>query len=208
MLRISQAASSDAGTGGAVWPAASVTCRWLARHADPLQGTSVLELGCGTGACGLFAAGLGAKRVLLTDNSESVLQNARRNIADCAMQTGSCYVEAQRLSFGDSTLPAGRFDWVLASDCVYGTEWKALAQTLRALLLRQADSPPRVILAIPHRHPGALLSESFLANAKGLRLVTLDVERAPEHNGGQRSSEAGAPTETVAVHVVEVKLDR
>jgi hypothetical protein len=38
--------------GGTVWPCAAALCRWL-RSGASLDGASVLELGAGTGACGL-----------------------------------------------------------------------------------------------------------------------------------------------------------
>ena len=43
------------------------------KHADDVAGASVLELGSGTGACGLYAAALGASRVVLTDGREGLL---------------------------------------------------------------------------------------------------------------------------------------
>ena len=43
---------------------------------------TVLELGCGTGAVGLVAGGLGAKRVALTD-LDSLLQYVDENIQVC-----------------------------------------------------------------------------------------------------------------------------
>ena len=66
-VRLEQSSWDDAGTGGVVWPAARALCRWQADLAEELVGARVLELGAGTGACGLFAAGLGASSVCLTD---------------------------------------------------------------------------------------------------------------------------------------------
>ena len=58
------------GTGGAVWPAAGALCRLL--RGQRLDGLSVLELGTGTGAVGLYAAGCGARSVVLTDADASL----------------------------------------------------------------------------------------------------------------------------------------
>ena len=44
--------------GGEVWPAATALCAWLANHTAAVQGTRVLELGAGTGVCGIYAAAL------------------------------------------------------------------------------------------------------------------------------------------------------
>ena len=72
-----------ASVGGTVWPAAATLCTWMRAHAEDVKGASVLELGSGTGACGLYAAALGASRVVLTDGREGLkaLQddNFRRN---------------------------------------------------------------------------------------------------------------------------------
>ena len=53
--------------GGTVWPCAAAMCRWLADNGDEaVHGKSVLELGSGTGACGLFAAASGAAAIDVT----------------------------------------------------------------------------------------------------------------------------------------------
>ena len=62
--------------GGRLWPSAAALCRWMRGEAS-LRGARVLELGCGTGACGLYAAhcgaAVGAAEVLL----EPRVQRAR-----------------------------------------------------------------------------------------------------------------------------------
>ena len=57
--------------GGRLWPSAAALCRWMRGEAS-LRGARVLEIGCGTGACGLYAAHCGATEVLLTDGSETL----------------------------------------------------------------------------------------------------------------------------------------
>ena len=58
---------------------AHVLCREMAAHPSAVAGAAVLELGAGTGVCGLLAARLGAARVVLTDYTDGVL----RNLRDC-----------------------------------------------------------------------------------------------------------------------------
>jgi hypothetical protein len=55
------------------WPRLSQLGFHVGKHADDVAGASVLELGSGTGACGLYAAALGASRVVLTDGREGLL---------------------------------------------------------------------------------------------------------------------------------------
>jgi predicted nicotinamide N-methyase len=71
------------GVGGKMWRSAGALCRWQLARQDEIRGARVLELGSGTGASGLFAAGLGASAVLLTDGQEELVplleRNAQRN---------------------------------------------------------------------------------------------------------------------------------
>jgi len=140
--------------GGSVWPCASVLCTWLHNNEQLVCGASVLELGSGTGACGLYASGLGASRVLLTDGSEGLLQliaaNRERN---ARLLPSTSRVDIEQLQWNDVPAPAGPWDLVIGSDVTYGYEpdaQVALAATLSELL-RAAGSSPRVLLAHQHR---------------------------------------------------------
>ena len=85
------------GTGGRVWHSAQAMCHWL--HQRLPAGARVLELGSGTGAVGIFCAGLGASHVALTDEREELLalaaHNWRRNAGLVAHAT--CDVQVGRL---------------------------------------------------------------------------------------------------------------
>lgn len=148
-----------------MWPSAAALCMWLRDSAqDAIEGSSVLELGCGIGAVGVYAAGLvGAARVTLTDGgSDALLQLAQQNIeanqraGNIPASTEAC---VHRVLWGDESLASlaflgsGRWDWILGSDLTYS--WKAhralvgtLARLLRARLRRKS---PRAILAHEHR---------------------------------------------------------
>ena len=146
----------DAGVGGEVWPAAEILCRFLRdQMAAEMRGARVLELGAGVGACGLYAAGLGASRVLLTDAAyssnleepSSIRSLCARNVkANAHLFADGARVDLMRLVWGGSTLPSmGTYDFIIASDVTYwqtaiGSEEEAhqavydLASTLKALL--------------------------------------------------------------------------
>ena len=108
------------GTGGAVWPAAEVLARWLLDERKTVQGARVLELGSGTGAVGLFAAGCGASSVLLTDGDASLCSLAADNARDNAALMPDATVTTTRYRWGGSVEAlGGPFDLALASDLTY-----------------------------------------------------------------------------------------
>ena len=134
-----QAPGMQAGIGGKLWPASSALCRWMRDEAQ-ISGAHVLELGCGTGACGLYAAALGASSVMLTDRSEDelVLQIATDNVRRNRGLVGErCLVRAHDWGEVDAqylnllTLPP-RLDFVLGSDL---TNWGFLPDRSGATVL-------------------------------------------------------------------------
>ena len=94
------------------------------------------QLGSGTGAGGLYAAGLGASRVVLTDGGPPALlslceRNVRASLrrfrrrADAGLDAGlgDPDVSVEPLRWGDVAsaggLPSGEWDWVIGSDVTY-----------------------------------------------------------------------------------------
>ncbi len=79
-------------TGHITWDGAIMLAKYLERrHAvsSLMAGTTILELGAGTGFVGLACAALGAKRVFLTDLAYALpiaSQNLARNVAAGSMQ--------------------------------------------------------------------------------------------------------------------------
>ena len=106
-------------TGALMWDGAWVLARFLeslcARRPGAMAGRRVLELGAGTGFCGLAARALGAGEVVLTDVDEA-LPLLRRNVR--AAEGGGLRVE--RLEWGGEVgHVAPPFDVVLCSEVVY-----------------------------------------------------------------------------------------
>ena len=160
----------DAGVGGRVWSSAPVLCEWLRDNLRP--GDACLELGSGTGAVGLFAAGCGASRVVVSDGGPPALLVL---LADNVRANNIRVVDVAELRWdADAVLPDGPFDWIFASDVTYDDDAHApLADTLRALLVRaqrDGEPAPRVIIAEEHGAPleapataGLFLDEAFEA---------------------------------------------
>ena len=124
------------------------------------------------GACGLYAAALGAERVLLTDGSESLLALLKANRdantallgantalgAKARRPTSRDRVEVVRLLWGAAAEPppAGPWQLILGSDLTYAGAHAELAATLSTLLLGAGEGagapmPPRVVLSHEHR---------------------------------------------------------
>ena len=134
---------SDVWLGTELWPAARALVHFMEqqRREALTSAELVLELGSGTGACGLAAAALGAQQVVLTDKAELVPALLANIEANGWHAGGERVVRCQELTWARtlSGLPTGS-DLVLCSDClnpVYGTEHAAaLAATIHALLSR------------------------------------------------------------------------
>lgn len=123
----------------ATWRAASGLDRFLDRY--ELKGTSVLELGCGTGHAGIAAALRGAN-VILTDGVEDPLHLVRlstHRISECC--------EIRRLRFGLDRLDQS-FPIILGSDVTYLRQlWPELEQCL----LDHLEGDGVVLLSDPYR---------------------------------------------------------
>jgi predicted nicotinamide N-methyase len=91
-------ATAEGVLGGTVWPAAAALCRHLSRHRTLLLSSrpSCVELGSGTGAVGLYAAGLGFQ-VTLTEHKpplSAVMNDVAYNVdgtldSDIFLQNGA-----------------------------------------------------------------------------------------------------------------------
>lgn len=141
------------GTGGRIWPAASALVSWQMQNSKLVEGSSVLELGAGCGACGLFAAGLGASSVMLTDAN----RHCCKLMTESATSNELSAVQVQRLEFEQTDkIPSGQFNLILGSDITYRlVSQAALAKMVRVLLLQPVRSKsgpsPRCIFSCENR---------------------------------------------------------
>ncbi len=106
--------------------------RWVYDQFDLRTGDGVLELGCGTGE--LWAGNAmrvpAGVRLLLTDVSQGMLDQAAARLADRPLAITLACVDAQQLPY-----PDGRFDVVIANHMLYHVPDRpaALAEIARVL---------------------------------------------------------------------------
>ena len=153
--------------GGTLWPCAAALCRWMNDNSEKqVQGKRILELGGGTGACGLYAAAMGAARVVLTDSTPRLIRlmenNCERNERAGnlpGLATSSLDLSFEQFTWNSEPPPSGPWDLIIGSDCTYEFDEDAhadLAATLSALLPRSgSSSAPKVVLAHQHRNRAA-----------------------------------------------------
>lgn len=136
---------SEVWLGTEIWPAAMTLINILEASPWPqrlARARHVVELGAGTGACGLAAAALGAPSVTVTD-MPSLLEQIEHNVQANSLEH---LVRTEALTWARE-LPAGSCssgaDIVLMSDClnaIYGeAHAQCLAATLHALLRRAVE---------------------------------------------------------------------
>jgi 2-polyprenyl-3-methyl-5-hydroxy-6-metoxy-1,4-benzoquinol methylase len=166
------------GQGGALAPAAWILCRWLAMSKDSFRGKRVLELGCGTGFVGFYAAALGASKVTCTDNHNRCLRLAATNAEhNQAIWDTNADVSVVDLSWNEPTEELGEYDWILGSDLVYEALFVTketkfeLCNLIAETMKRQPNC--RAVLAIQERMPDTLKEFEEAANTFGLNVATL-----------------------------------
>lgn len=111
---------ANAGIGGTVWDCSLVLAGYLFSEDFPsghFTNKIVLELGSGTGLCGLVASHLGAK-VILTDVGHHI-DLLKRNVSSNCTSDQSNRTSVCEYFWGEPTDFATHFDYIIASDVVY-----------------------------------------------------------------------------------------
>jgi hypothetical protein len=175
--RCSACGAAAGGAAAVVAAAAAAPAAPLGGSADaagddfPLQGVRVLELGSGTGVCGIACALLGAD-VLLTD-LEAALPLLEVNVGSNAAAIGAAggNVRVQALRWGEAALlpdirAAAPFDLVIGSDVVFrfcASSFRDLATSLQELLRPPPPPPPPHHAAVPDGGGGAARQQPAVA---------------------------------------------
>jgi predicted nicotinamide N-methyase len=157
--------------GVALWPAAIALAHDVAARAEAVRAARVLELGAGTGLPGIVAASLGA-RVVQTDRHELAMSICRRNAERNGVET-----IAYRLADWTSWDDAGRYEWILGSDILYG---EVLHPHLRRIFEANLAPGGRVLLADPFRRTSLGLLEAMEADGWSIALSKWSVGEADD----------------------------
>lgn len=176
-LELHEPALTSDNLGFKTWASSYLLAKRLPLLRSQLSGSSVLELGAGTGLVGIAAAAILRTHVVLTDLPEIVPnldKNLQANDHLLAMYSGSA--EAAVLDWSDpaSLAHVGKhsFATILAADPLYSPDHPALlAQTVDYHLSRSRDA--RLVVEFPLREPYASerLDLKTRLERMGLRLL-------------------------------------
>jgi len=173
--------------GCRLWPSAKVLTAYMTKNPQVVRNKLILELGSGSGLCGIMAWQLQAKRVVLTDGNIHALKLLRHNAALNQLRLASQNETSSAPNMKNNTglhvhnlgwnskvdiklllaahpeaADIGGFQTIIASDCLYEPSGvNALWKTVSQLLARQKDS--QFIFSNERRFPK--LSESFTDEA-------------------------------------------
>lgn len=210
LARVNEFDFEDGGTGSRVWDAAIAMSVWITRHADRFRGKSVLELGAGTGLCGICAALSGADATLsdmagvdeptasaaLAGGSAAAVStaallpnieaNARLNgLADDPDETDRTERTARTLPLDWESCfgaePTDLYDVVIGSDVVY--EGFAITALAAAMIAHTAPGGAAYLMSARSRWDDASGALLVLLKAQG----TIDLESFTIHNSFGRS---------------------
>ena len=141
--------------GVALWPASIALAHDVISRPDAFGGTTVLELGAGTGLPGIVAASLGAK-VVQTDRQELALFICRRN-----GQRNGVHAIDYRLADWSSWSDTTRYDWILGSDILYA---QSTHEHLRQIFAANLAPGGRILLSDPFRAMSLRVLETLEAD--------------------------------------------
>jgi predicted nicotinamide N-methyase len=100
-VRVREISFRDGGLGCRVFPSAILMCDWMLDMKDFFDSKHVLELGSGVGTCGIMAAHLGCKKVVLSDFYVSLLSYLLMSTHDICEDSYKQSISVRRLDWHD-----------------------------------------------------------------------------------------------------------
>ncbi len=163
--------------GSHTWGAAVALSRYIVAHAELVADRSVIELGAGTGLCGLTCAMQGCRSVLLTDLPINVPLMQRSVSHNGAERTA----QVRALDWRENTTDefVARFDLVVMADVVYCCNHE-LFEHLVSTVLRCVGKEGQVWLCYKKRDANAELY-FFQLMKERLFVVTERTELDAQH---------------------------
>jgi len=151
------------GYAGEVWDSALVLCNSAKKESFQkmfdFRDKQILELGSGTGICGLFLSALAPKKIILTDKSEAlglIAKNVEHNLKFISKNT-ELFIE--EFNWGDQSKlkyfkENYKFDFIICSDVIYDkAQYENLQSIFNELVL---ENQTIVILAFNYREETGL----------------------------------------------------
>ena len=117
------------GVGGRIWKSAIAFSDMVKRYEMSFTDKSIIEIGAGTGLCGLATCLTTPKKVIITDIDPGCIETIKLNIELNKEQINNESIEVQKLHFGNEDSlneiiqanPEG-FDYIIGTDIVYGED--------------------------------------------------------------------------------------
>lgn len=131
-------------TGAQLWEAGVALGEFLVHNRSLIQGKQVLELGCGTGFCGIVASTVGAAAVTVTDQTLVLQTCTKQNISENMAMLELDWRYPETASFS-------AYDVVIASDVIFDPE---IVPCLAELLVLAHDHGLNIIVCQKIRNPG------------------------------------------------------
>jgi len=116
-------------SGRRLWPGSSILGQYLVEMEAQFEGKNVLELGAGTGVCGMLSRRLGAAFVAVTDGDSECISLINQNFQNNGFRDDQ-YIHSFFLKWGDTVstaafseaCPIESFDLIVAGDVLYKKE--------------------------------------------------------------------------------------
>lgn len=149
---------SSSSTGGSVYYAATFFCEYFLSIKMSLKDMCIIELGAGTGLCGILLYHLQAKQVILTDKNVKLLNKNRKLQGQENEINKKILIEYYNWSMPHAipTNFPNEVDYIIGSDVVYdaATSCSFLSAVHYLCKYKYRTKPPKVLVAHQPRLTG------------------------------------------------------